>query len=218
MNTSNDIQNDILNTINTSTETSVTPTTSSWFSYIQSINVTTWLIIILLLAFLGFNVFAYLATGTQEVSNIFGPIFKKLFGGTLEVTSNIVDTSAEGAKTIVNKTANIIDSGLTDIQKITPNKIMGTPVISDTQSKQQTNSLNEALNKSSSNNQNLVNNYEPNEANSSVNLSGTGKSGWCYIGVDRGFRSCAQVGVNDKCMSGEIFPSKEICINPNLRP
>ena len=48
-------------------------------------------------------------------------------------------------------------------------------------------------------------------------LSTYGKAGWCYIGEDRGFRTCAQVGVNDKCMSGEIFPSQEICINPNLR-
>jgi len=45
----------------------------------------------------------------------------------------------------------------------------------------------------------------------------TGKSGWCFIGEDRGFRSCAKVGVNDKCMSGDIFPSHEICVNPTLR-
>ena len=43
------------------------------------------------------------------------------------------------------------------------------------------------------------------------------KSGYCYIGEDRGFRSCIKVGEGDKCMSGDIFPSKEICINPNLR-
>ena len=42
-------------------------------------------------------------------------------------------------------------------------------------------------------------------------------SGYCYIGEDRGFRSCLQVEKGDKCMSGDIFPSKELCINPNLR-
>lgn len=56
---------------------------------------------------------------------------------------------------------------------------------------------------------------EADAANSSI--QGGGKAGWCYIGEDRGFRSCAQVGVNDKCMSGEIFPSQEICVNPSLR-
>ena len=41
------------------------------------------------------------------------------------------------------------------------------------------------------------------------------KVGWCYIGEDRGYRSCAHT--SDICMSGNIFPSKEICVNPSLR-
>jgi cytoskeletal protein RodZ len=44
------------------------------------------------------------------------------------------------------------------------------------------------------------------------------KSGYCYIGEDRGFRSCIKVKQGDKCMSGNIFPTEAICINPNLRP
>jgi hypothetical protein len=44
------------------------------------------------------------------------------------------------------------------------------------------------------------------------------KSGYCYIGEDRGFRSCIKVKQGDKCMSGNIFPTQAICINPNLRP
>ena len=57
----------------------------------------------------------------------------------------------------------------------------------------------------------------PDDSKSSVQW-GAGKSGWCYIGEDHGTRTCGQVGVNDVCMSGDIFPSQEICINPNLRP
>ena len=44
------------------------------------------------------------------------------------------------------------------------------------------------------------------------------KSGFCYIGEDRGFRSCIKVGESTKCMSGEIFPTREVCVNPRLRP
>jgi hypothetical protein len=43
------------------------------------------------------------------------------------------------------------------------------------------------------------------------------KAGFCYIGEDRGFRSCIEVGEGDVCMSGDIFPTRAICINPNLR-
>ena len=40
---------------------------------------------------------------------------------------------------------------------------------------------------------------------------------WCYIGKDRTYRSCVRMQRGDSCMSGEIFPTKNICINPNLR-
>ena len=46
---------------------------------------------------------------------------------------------------------------------------------------------------------------------------GSSKSGWCFIGEDNGFRSCIKVNESDKCMSGDIFPSKDICVNPSLR-
>ena len=43
------------------------------------------------------------------------------------------------------------------------------------------------------------------------------KKGFCYIGTENGIRACAPVGVNNKCMSGDIFPSREICMDPALR-
>ena len=41
--------------------------------------------------------------------------------------------------------------------------------------------------------------------------------GYCYIGTDRGVRSCIDVSPGDKCMSGQIFPRRDICVNPSLR-
>ena len=43
------------------------------------------------------------------------------------------------------------------------------------------------------------------------------KSGYCYIGEDRGFRSCIDVSQDMKCMSGDIFPTMDVCVNPRLR-
>jgi hypothetical protein len=60
--------------------------------------------------------------------------------------------------------------------------------------------------------------YSADDSYSAIQMSKTSsKSGWCFIGEDRGFRSCIRVGENEKCMSGDIFPSQEICVNPNLR-
>tara|TARA_Y100000816_G_scaffold245458_1_gene193452 strand:+ start:342 stop:980 length:639 start_codon:yes stop_codon:yes gene_type:complete len=43
------------------------------------------------------------------------------------------------------------------------------------------------------------------------------KLGYCYVGTDRGYRSCIDVETKDECLSGDIFPTRDICINPNLR-
>ena len=52
---------------------------------------------------------------------------------------------------------------------------------------------------------------------SRVQMNPTSKTGFCYIGEDTGNRSCIKVGEGDVCMSGDIFPTQAICINPNLR-
>ena len=43
-----------------------------------------------------------------------------------------------------------------------------------------------------------------------------GKASWCLIGDYNNKRGCVSVNDSAKCMSGEIFPSQEMCLNPNL--
>lgn len=43
------------------------------------------------------------------------------------------------------------------------------------------------------------------------------ENSYCYIGTDNGQRECTNVYAGEICMSGQIFPKMEICINPNLR-
>ena len=43
------------------------------------------------------------------------------------------------------------------------------------------------------------------------------QSGYCYIGTDRTFRSCVKMNSGDTCASKQVFPTKDICINPTLR-
>jgi len=194
--------------------------TGGFLETLQNISGTTWLLIVLILAFLGFNIFVYLAKGTQEVNSFFAPLLTKIAGLFGSITGQVVDVSAEGAKAVVNTSAGAVDTGLTAVQDITPNKAKSS-VPSEQISQQNQNdimsqnTLNKALN-SSQNQQPNNNDYEADDATSNIQ-GGAPKPGWCYIGEDRGFRTCAQVGVDDKCMSGDIFPNQEICVNPSLR-
>ena len=64
-----------------------------------------------------------------------------------------------------------------------------------------------------------LDNVEPNDQFSNTQRArpGNNKSGWCYIGNYSGYRSCSKVGEADKCMSGDIFPTHDVCVNPSLR-
>jgi len=199
---------------------------SGFLSGLANVSLTTWVIFFLILAFLGFNIFVYLAKGTQDITNFFAPLLERIFGVTTSVVGDAIDVSAEGAKTVIGGTANALDAGLTAVQDITPNNastsVKSQPVKNTIQQPDimANNTLNKALNTNQNQKQKQQgpsqnNDYQANEASSSIGTSG--KAGWCYIGQDRGYRSCAEVGVNDECMSGDIFPTQEICVNPNLR-
>ena len=213
MENNNNLSSAILQSSEASIPSLSTGSTESagWFNGLKDVNTSTWVIIILILAFLGFNIFVYLAKGTQEISNFFGPIMQKLFGTTVGVASQTVDVAAEGTKAVVGGTASAINTGLTAVQNVTPNNAKSSVKSEPVQTggkPYDNNTLNKALNTSKQQQSGGSQDYEPHEAES---------SGWCYIGEDRGYRSCAQVGVDDKCMSGDIFPSQELCMNPNLR-
>ena len=55
------------------------------------------------------------------------------------------------------------------------------------------------------------------KANDSHSSSVKAKAGWCFVGEQKGFRNCVEVGENDKCLSGDIFPTSQVCVNPSLR-
>jgi hypothetical protein len=243
MDNSNSLSGSILQSNNDLMPTSLSGDDSGFFESLKNINMITWLLIILILAFLGFNIFVYLAKGTQGIADFLAPITQKIFGAGVAVTGQTVDVAAEGAKAVVSGTAGTVNTGLSGVQSkipadqskipadqskipadqskippvkdVTPNiatsSIKSQPVQTQQTTRPTDNTLNKALNDS----QEQHKDYQAMEASSSVHSAG--KSGWCFIGEDRGFRSCALVNEGDKCMSGDIFPSQELCINPNLR-
>jgi hypothetical protein len=59
-----------------------------------------------------------------------------------------------------------------------------------------------------------IQNVSPDLSSSSIQSN---SKGWCLIGADDGARTCSEIGPRDVCMSGEIYPTREVCINPRLR-
>jgi len=156
-------------------------------------------LIIIVLALLGFNLFTFLGNTTDIITNIFGYTFSKTGDTVGNIAATTTTLTAKGTKGIVNLAA----EGTKSLADITSGTLTSG-----------VNLLEKGINmKQESNPRNVV--PQPDEAGNVTQREN--KSGYCYIGEDRGFRSCVKVGNNDKCMSGDIFPTEEICINPNLR-
>ena len=188
--------------------------------FFASITWQTWLIIVLILALLGINVFVYLAKGTGTIANIINEYFSpllKLFGfGVLETTKQTISTSAAGTKAGVDVVANTVTGSIDAVegtattftgQQAASSQKGSMPVSNGGGNETIQDSLDSTLN-------DMSKTQEPQPEDS---LSTYGKAGWCYIGEDHGTRTCSEVGVNDRCMSGNIFPSQTICMNPSLR-
>lgn len=178
-----------------------------------------------ILAILGFNIFNYLAKG----SDIFGNILKKTSDLLTSGTKNILENSKVGtdilnqgirsgvketgnvAKNITNTAASGAKLGV-DLTAGTVNR--GVNIVNDSvdyADSKLSNSMN------SSPGARKPKRPSPDDGIGSSIQKKNAKGGWCYVGTDRSYRSCISVKNSDSCMSGDIFPTKEICINPNLR-
>jgi hypothetical protein len=213
-------------------------------SFFSNVGWQTWVIIFLILTLLGINIFSYLAKGTEETVNVantvFGPAMKFFGYNTLETTKQTVQNSATGTKAgvdIVNDTATGTIDSIQQYAKMQnavhtqppPNQasqIKGQIASSSLKPVQeqiqqtganidewQQDSLKKALEDASSHRRG----GEPSPDDSRSSIQTTGKAGWCFIGEEHGTRTCSEIGVNDACMSGDVFPNQAICMNPNLR-
>jgi hypothetical protein len=156
-------------------------------------------VILLILAVLGVNVFKILSNTTDSITDIIGNPIRSIVASfawvTGETAKQVVTTAADG----IDKTVDVAESATVGGIDAVEKTLTG-----------ENDSTDRALKKLSAE-------IDSDEEVEVEGDDGSLKAGYCYIGSDRGVRSCARVGEADKCMSGDIFPTKETCVNPKLR-
>lgn len=180
-----------------SSAVSVKPQGSMFFRYLS---------IFLIIALLIGNLFLYLIKPAKSsILEMYDPLLK-LLGVKVEEKPKIPETSKKETKTANSEKGGIKKLEKAIDEKKTINKIDGKNIeINNTSNVEKPKMKKEFI-------------PEPDDSTSRLQSSKpSSKQGYCYIGEDRGFRSCIEVDKGDVCMSGDIFPTKDICINPNLR-
>ncbi len=184
-------------------------------------SIVTYTVVFLILAVLGINIFSYLGYLTENTTQILRPLLFIGITSTSDVSQEIVKTSGEGTKAATDIVTGTINSAI----NTTSNLLTQSSEEEEMLEQEEEDDLEEEKVREYEQLQNDVNKKknnvqvipEPDDATSSTQKKQGGKSGYCYIGEDRGFRSCIEVTENDTCMSGNIFPTEQICINPSLR-
>lgn len=180
---------------------------SGFFSYfnLDSGTVLKVFLTLMLLSVLGFNILVHLDEIGDTIGEVVRPITSRVLGTTGEVTKATIQTAAKGSKLGVDVVADTTTSGIDLLAESIDD---GTNTVTKNNMKRETVNLKD---RGVDNRIPVI----PDDADSEVQQGG--KAGFCYVGSDKGTRHCIQVGRDDQCMSGDIFPTREICINPNLR-
>lgn len=165
------------------------------------------LVVLLIFSFLGINILTLLGNVFQNFVQIFGPMVSQILsifgyttGTVLNKTADVVSDTAKAGIDIAEGSVQSVGNILRDASN---------PNVNDKTKY----SLDNALNNSQ------ISSGEP-AADTSENPIQkpitSGKQSWCLVGEYQGKRGCIGVNQQDRCLSGQVFPSQKMCLNPTL--
>jgi hypothetical protein len=166
------------------------------------------LIFLLILSFLGINLLNISGDIIQRISNIFGPVFVNflsLFGYT--------------TGTVINKTADVVaDASKTgiDIAEGTAQSVGGLFLkASSNLSNQPYNEEPESKPQQPQKKPDSKPEPEPDTTKNPIQKPiSSVKARWCLVGEYEERRGCIAINEHDKCLSGQVFPTQQMCLNP----
>lgn len=167
--------------------------------------------VLLILSFLGINILDVVSNIIKAIIAILGPPVGQILAVFGYTSGTLINKGAD----VVSDTAKVgIDIAEGTVQNI------GNILISASSGKvptnlTQINPLDIKLNQDKQ----ISKPKQPSEdttENPIQNPISASKSGWCLIGEYENRRGCIEVGEQDKCMSGQIFPNQKMCLNPTM--
>ena len=150
------------------------------------------LFLIILLLLSGINIFFVVGYVFESIVN--APFFRQVLDLLGDTSGTAINKSSEIVADTTKGTIDIADGAVHDIG----NLLIGT-----------TNSLNSS--------QYTIRDPLPDTSENNIQkpLSAS-KTKWCLVGEYQNKRGCVDINESDKCLSGQVFPTQQMCLNPNL--
>lgn len=203
-----------------------TTTTNSSFTDMPSLsspnsvmNMQTVLIILLLLLLLiiisGLNIFNILGSFFQDLANFFGPVITQFLNALGYSAGTALDKVSDVSADVAKGGIDLVDGALNNVGGLLKgdNNAMPTPTT--------TNMPTPSMEPPNTPPPNTPTEppTEPSPDSSENNIQKpitADKWNWCLVGEYQNKRGCVEITDSDKCMSGQVFPSQKMCLNPTF--
>jgi|TARA_B110000093_G_C12916777_1_gene387323 hypothetical protein len=162
------------------------------------------LILLIVLLYLGINVFNIFGDSLQSIANITGPTISKILAAFGFSAGQVINVTADVASDTI-KTGTDIAEGV--VQNV------GNLMIDASEETDASNKLKKDIENSNRRTNDPVIDNSEDTIQKSIS---SGKQNWCLVGEYQSRRGCVLVTDSDKCLSGQVFPNQQMCLNPTF--
>lgn len=181
------------------------------------------LLILLSLSFLGINIFIIIGNLVESFLKVVGPLVAQILSIFGYTTGTVLNKSADVAGDVARTGVDLAEGSLQSVGNIlrdSSRKHVNPDAVSGLDSALNTNGSSVGTTGTSAGTTGgSVGTYKepaPSTTENPVQKPITsGKTGWCLVGEYEGKNGCVAVGEQDRCLSGQIFPSQVSCMNPS---
>ena len=154
------------------------------------------------------NIFRNIAVMAYNLTMKLLALFGFVAGSAINVSANIAGNVARTGVDITEGTLYSVGNILTGTQ--------GKPLQQQPELPQQQPDLDKTLNNSTIGQKNAQIPSPDTTENPIQTPISQQKNTCCLVGEYKGRRGCIEVSEHDKCMSGQVYPSQKMCLNPTL--
>lgn len=183
------------------------------------------LVILLFFSFLGINLLTVLGNALQQIGNTLLPLIERVLNILGFSLGSLLNFTGDFVEDVGTKTLDLANDGIHGVTGIFMNDpnykrdvaSVGTNNLSAPLASVQNPVLDKTLQQGPSTGGGIV---QPSTSASPVQTSipSVSKSQWCLVGEYNERRGCVQIDQNTQCMSGQVFPTQNACMNPNIGP
>lgn len=161
---------------------------------------------LLVLSFIGVNLLAVSGNIMEDLSQLVGPVFRRVASMLGYSSGELVNTTADVVGDTAKLGVDIAQGAAKDIGNLLKDASKGG------MDAKQRRSLNQSLKSVHCASGAPA---EPDSSGSDIQKTAKGKGGWCLTGEYNGARGCVAMDDHSKCMSGQVFPSQKMCLRPH---